>query len=122
AEIEMHDLVLARRAGAPVRKVVHELRAGGIDLEPEMGLDHVHAAHAHFASPERIDAARDHDFLHRCEIRIDGAGRIRNAQVAQDDFLRTAADDFDGTDRHDAAEAVLQRLLDAESYEAGETR
>jgi hypothetical protein len=86
------------------------------------GPDDVDAGDFDFAAPERIDAAGEDDFLHRGEVRIHAAGRIRNADVAQDDSLRTGADDFDLADRHLASEPVAERVLDAQFHQAGEAR
>jgi len=46
-----------------VWEVVHERREGGIDIEKEMRLGHVDARDRQAPSPERFDAAGEHDFF-----------------------------------------------------------
>ena len=71
ADGELVDFVLTLRSGVPMRKVVDQRCAGRIDLEVHVRIDHIDAADADLATPERIDAAGDDDLLDRCEIGID---------------------------------------------------
>src|SRR3954447_13979080 len=113
SDLQLIDVVLTARSGFPVRKVVRELRSGRIDLEVEMRIVNVDAIDLDLPSPERLDAAGDVDFANRREVGIQRAGRIRDAQIAKDHFLRSRAKDLQASDRDRAAEAQRKRLRDA---------
>ena len=120
AEVEVVDLVPRRRAGVPVRKVVGQFGAGGVDLEVETRLDDVDAPDANLASPEGVDAAGDDELLCGSEVGVDRPGRVGDAQVVDDDAALPSALDLHRSDVDVTAEARFERLLDAQAHQAGE--